>query len=150
MKDSLRAGLTYRFTFTLPHTKTVPYLYPESDLFQEMPDVLATGYLVGLMEWACIEAIRPHLDWPREQSLGTHVNFSHTAATPPGFTIVVDVQLDKVEGRKLWFTLRAHDGVDEISRGTHERHVIDAARFNDKIALKRVGDRKPQAAGEER
>ena len=137
MKPSLEAGLTYRFSYTLPRSKTVPHLYPESQLFQEMPDVLATGYLVGLMEWACIEAIRPHLDWPREQSLGTRVDFSHTAATPPGLTIVVDVRLDKVEGRKLTFTLSAHDGVDEISRGTHERYVIDVARFNEKVALKR-------------
>jgi fluoroacetyl-CoA thioesterase len=137
MKPSLEPGLTYQFTFTVPPTKTVPHLYPESELFQQMPEVMATGFLVGLMEWACIEAIRPHLDWPREQSLGTHVDFSHTAATPAGFTIAVDVHLDKVEGRKLTFTLSAHDGVDEISRGTHERHVIDAARFNEKIARKK-------------
>ena len=106
-------------------------------MFQEMPHVLATGYMVGLMEWACIEAIRPHLDWPREQSLGTMVNFKHLAATPPGFTVTVDVRLDKVEGRKLSFTLSAHDGVDQIAEGTHERHVIDAARFVEKIAQKK-------------
>jgi fluoroacetyl-CoA thioesterase len=49
----------------------------------------------------------------------------------------VDVHLDKVEGRKLTFTLSAHDGVDEISRGTHERHIIEAARFNEKIEKKK-------------
>ena len=136
MRASLAPGLRSRFTFTVPANKTVPHLYPESALFQEMPEVLATGYLVGLLEWACIEAIRPHLDWPREQSLGTHVNFSHIAATPPGHTITVDVRLDKVEGRKLSFTLSAHDGADLISQGTHERHVIDAARFNAKVAAK--------------
>jgi fluoroacetyl-CoA thioesterase len=136
MKESLKAGLTYRFQFTVPATKTVPHLYRESELFQDMPDVLATGFLVGLLEWACIEAIKPHLDWPREQSLGTHVNFSHLAATPSGMTITVDVRLDKVEGRKLAFTLSAHDGIDLISEGTHERHVIDVERFNAKLALK--------------
>src|SRR5438552_14804917 len=99
-----------------------------------MPRVLATGYLVGLMEWACIEAIKPHLDWPREQSLGTHVNLSHIAATPPGLTITVDVRLERIEGRKIIFKLSAHDGVEKISEGTHERYVIDAARFNEKIA----------------
>jgi fluoroacetyl-CoA thioesterase len=137
MKSSLQPGLTFQFKFTVPESKTVPHLYPESELFQDMPAVLATGYLVGLMEWACIEALRPHLDWPREQSLGTHVNFSHVAATPPGLTITVNVRLDKIEGRKLSFTLSAHDGVDLISEGTHERHVIDAQRFNAKLAAKR-------------
>jgi len=136
MKNTLQPGLTYQFRFKVPPTKTVPHLYPESEMFRQMPQVLATGYLVGLMEWACIEAIRPHLDWPREQSLGTHVNFSHLAATPPGFTITIAVRLDKIEGRKLSFTLTAHDGVDKISEGTHERFVIDAARFNAKLEEK--------------
>jgi fluoroacetyl-CoA thioesterase len=137
MKDSLKAGLIYEFTFTIPESKTVPQLYPESALFQDMPRVLATGYLVGLMEWACIEALRPHLDWPREQSLGTAVNFTHVAATPPGLTVTVKVHLDKIEGRKLTFTLSAHDGIDMISEGTHERHVIDVERFNAKVMEKR-------------
>lgn len=101
-----------------------------------MPEVLATGYLVGLLEWACIEAVKPHLDWPREQSLGTLVNFTHLAATPAGLTITVDVRLTQVAGRKLSFALSAHDGVDKISEGTHERIVIDAARFNAKVAEK--------------
>jgi fluoroacetyl-CoA thioesterase len=136
MKDTLKAGLIYQFRFTIPATKTVPHLYPESALFQEMPQVLATGFMVGLMEWACIEAIRPHLDWPREQSLGTLVNFAHLAATPPGLTVTVDVSLTKVEGRKLEFFLTAHDGVDKIAEGSHERIVIDAARFNAKVADK--------------
>ena len=136
MKVSLKPGLEYEFKFRVPDSKTVPRLYPESGLFQDMPHVFATGYLVGLMEWACIEALRPHLDWPREQSLGTAVNFTHVAATPPGLTITVRARLDRIEGRKLSFTLSAHDGVDTISEGTHERHVIDVERFTARLAPK--------------
>jgi fluoroacetyl-CoA thioesterase len=136
MKDSLAPGLTFEFKFKVADSKTVPHLYPESALFQDMPAVLATGYLVGLMEWACVEALRPYLDWPREQSLGTAVNFTHIAATPPGLTITVKVHLDRIEGRKLSFTLSAHDGVDTISEGTHERHVIDVERFTARLAPK--------------
>jgi fluoroacetyl-CoA thioesterase len=139
MKDSLKAGLTHQLKFTVPPTKTVPHLYPESESFRQMPEVLATGYLVGLLEWACIEALRPHLDWPREQSLGTRVNVSHLAATPPGLTVTVDVRLDRVEGRKLSFTVSAHDGADKISEGTHERVVIDRAQFATKVADKARG-----------
>lgn len=139
MNDSLKAGLTHRFQFTIPPTKTVPHLYPESESFRQMPEVLATGYLVGLLEWACIEALRPHLDWPREQSLGTRINVSHLAATPPGLTVTVDVRLDRVEGRKLSFTVSAHDGAEKISEGTHERFVIDHARFAEKVAGKARG-----------
>jgi len=136
MKETLKPGLTYQFRFKIPPTKTVPRLYPEAESFQQMPEVLATGYMVGLLEWACIEAIRPHLDWPREQSLGTQVNFSHLAATPPGLTVTVDLKLERVEGRKLTFTVSAHDGVDRIAEGSHERFVIDAAKFKAKVAEK--------------
>ena len=136
MKESLRPGLAHQFKFRIPPSKTVPQLYPESEMFREMPEVFATGYMVGLMEWACIEALRPHLDWPREQSLGTHVNFYHLAATPPGLTVTVDVKLESMDGRKLRFSVRAHDGVDKITEGTHERVVIDRARFAARVAEK--------------
>jgi len=133
MKDTLKAGLIHTFRYRVPETKTVPHLYPESDMFREMPAVLATGFMVGLMEWACIEALRPHLDWPTEQTLGTHVSFSHEAATPPGLTVTINVLLEKIEGRKLVFHVEAHDGIDRISAGRHERFVIDAARFDAKV-----------------
>ena len=138
MQDTLKPGLTFRHTFTIPPNKTVPHLYPEAEMFQQMPDVLATGYMVGLLEWACIEAIKPHLDWPREQSLGTGVYVSHLAATPPGMTVHVDVTLDKVDGKRLYFSVTAHDGLDQISVGTHERYVIDAAKFNAKVGEKKA------------
>ena len=106
-----------------------------------MPRVLATGYLVGFIEWACILAVNPHLDWPREQTVGTHVNLSHLAATPPGMEIMARVRLTAVEGRKLVFDVEAGDGVDVISRGTHERFVIDAERFARKVAEKAAADK---------
>jgi fluoroacetyl-CoA thioesterase len=136
MKDTLRPGLTFALKFRVPENKTIPYLYPEAPEFQLMPKVLATGYMVGLLEWACLLAIIPHLDWPNEQTVGTLVNFTHSAATPPGLTVTVRGKLEKVEGRKLSFSLVAHDGLDEISQGTHERYVIDAAKFNSKMADK--------------
>ena len=65
---------------------------------------------------------------PREQA--------HTAATPPGLTVEVKARLESVEGRKLVFAVSAHDGIDAITAGTHERHVIDADRFVRKLAAK--------------
>ncbi len=137
MKDSLKPGIRYEHKFLVPSTKTVPALYPESPEFLVMPEVFATGFLVGLLEWACIMAIKPHLDWPEEQSLGTHINVSHDAATPPGLEVTASVELIVVEGRKLTFTVSAHDGVDMISQGTHERVVINKKRFEDKVRNKR-------------
>ncbi len=137
MKDTLRPGIEGTFRYRVPASKTVPRIYEEAPDFQMMPGVLATGYLVALSEWACIELVKPHLDWPREQTLGTHVSLSHVAATPPGFTVEIRARLEAVEGRKLSFTVSASDGVDPISDGTHERHVIDSARFEAKVDAKR-------------
>jgi len=136
MKDTLHAGLSFEFSFKVTENKTVPYLYPESPEFQVMPKVLATGFMVGIFEWACIRAVNPHIDWPREQTVGIDVKLNHIAATPPGLTVTVKGKLEKVEGRKLTFSLVADDGLEKISEGTHERFVIDAAKFNNKVAAK--------------
>jgi len=137
MKPSLRPGLVYEHRFVVPTTKTVPALYPEAVEFQAMPEVFATGFLVGFLEWACLKAILPHLDWPHEQTVGTHIDVSHSAATPPGMEVVANVELLAVEGRKLVFAVRAHDGVDLISEGRHERHVIVKERFEARVRAKK-------------
>lgn len=132
MNDSLKPGLAFEFKFRVPENKTVPHLYPESPEFQAMPRVLATGFMVGLFEWACIQAVNPHIDWPREQTVGTEIKLNHVAATPAGLTVTVRGRLEKIEGRKLSFSIVADDGVDKISEGTHERYIIDAERFTAK------------------
>jgi fluoroacetyl-CoA thioesterase len=137
MKETLKPGIRYVHTFRVPPSKTVPALYPESEEFVAMPEVFATGFLVGFLEWACIKAINPHLDWPREQSVGTHIDVSHEAATPPGLAVTASVELIAVEGRKLVFAVEAHDGVDLISRGRHERFLIDKEKFDAKLGAKR-------------
>jgi fluoroacetyl-CoA thioesterase len=136
LKATLKPGIRYEHKFVLPPTKTVPALYPEAPEFLLMPEVFATGYLVGFLEWACIKAVIPHLDWPHEQSLGTHIDVSHEAATPPGLEVTASVELIAVQGRKLTFTVSAHDGVDLISQGRHERFVIDKQKFDAKVAAK--------------
>lgn len=137
MKDSLIPGIRYQHQFTVPAGKTVPFLYPESEEFRAMPEVFATGFLVGFLEWACIKAINPHLDWPVEQTVGTHIDVSHEAATPPGLTVAASVELVAVEGRKLVFNVEAHDGVDVIARGRHERFVINREKFDARVQTKK-------------
>jgi len=102
-----------------------------------MPEVFATGFLVGFLEWACIKAINPYLDWPLEQTVGTHIDVSHEAATPPGMEVTATVELIAVEGRKLVFSVQAHDGIDLISKGRHERFIINKENFDFKLGEKR-------------
>jgi fluoroacetyl-CoA thioesterase len=76
------------------------------------------------------------LDGPQEQTVGTHINVSHLAATPVGMTVTASVELLTVEGRKLVFAIEAHDGLDLIASGTHERHTINREKFDAKWLAK--------------
>ncbi len=162
MKD-IPVGASAELAYTVTPDKTVPQTYAEFPEFRDMPPVFATGLLVTLLETCCrtvprgrrfapsapqggqgnlgrpsvsLKAILPYLDWPREVSVGTHVNFAHLAATPPGMTVRVRAEVTAVQGRKVSFRAVAHDEFDCIAEGTHERHVIDAARFNARVAGK--------------
>jgi fluoroacetyl-CoA thioesterase len=135
MKDTLKAGLTHTFRYRIPETKTVPHLYPESDMFREMPAVLATGFMVGLMEWTCMQLLAPHLD-PGEGSLGVHIDVSHTAATPPGLTVTVDAECVAIDGPRISFMIKAQDGIDPIGEGRHQRFVLAWDKFNARLAEK--------------
>ena len=135
MKATLKPGLTHRFTYQVPAQKTVPHLYREAPEFQVMPEVFATGFMVGLMEWTCIQLLAPHLD-AGEGSLGTHVDVKHLAATPAGLSVTVDAECTGINGRRASFNVRAHDGIDVIGEGRHERAIVAWDRFNAKVADK--------------
>jgi len=140
MKPTLKPGLTHSFSYTVPENKTVPFTYPESPEIAAMPKVFATGFMIVLMEWTCLQLLVPHLD-EGEGSVGTHVDVSHAAATPPGMTVNVQAECTAVDGRKVSFRVRAHDGVDVIGEGTHQRAVVTWESFKHRVAVK------AQAAG---
>lgn len=133
MKDSIKIGIKYSHQLVVSPAQTVPALYPQTTEFIDMPSVFATGYLVGFLEWACILAVNPHLNYPFEQTVGTHINVSHQAATPIGLVLTAMVELIEINGRKLTFKVEAHDGIDLISSGTHERFVINRVKFDAKM-----------------
>ncbi|WP_277102420.1 thioesterase family protein [Corynebacterium vitaeruminis] len=128
MKDTLTPGLTHTMTYQVTPERTVPNLLPENPDFAAMPEVFATGYMVGVIEAACMEAMRPHLD-EGEISLGTHVDLSHVAPTVPGSTVTIDVTLESIERRALTFSITARDEYAVISTGTHQRGVVNRERF---------------------
>ena len=141
VKDSLKIGIKCSHQLVVSPAQTVPALYPESPEFVGMPPVFATGYLVGFLEWACILAVNPHLNYPFEQTVGTHINVSHLSATPIDFVLTAMVELIEIDGRKLTFNVKAHDGIDLISSGTHERFVVNREKFDAKI-MDKIGKHK--------
>ena len=126
MKDTLQNGMTFTHRYRVPQEKTVPFVFQESDLFQAMPPVFATAFMVGLMEWACMEALRPH----------TNICVTHSAATPPGMQVEVEVELLEVSGPKTKWSIVARDEKDVIGEGTHERFSIDGKKFESIVAKK--------------
>jgi fluoroacetyl-CoA thioesterase len=135
VKTTLKPGMTHRFAYNVPENKTVPYTYPESPEIAAMPKVFATGNMIVLMEWTCTQLMAPHLD-SGEGSLGVHVDVSHLAATPIGMTVTVDVECVAVTGQRVTFKVKAHDGIDLIGEGRHERFVVMWDKFNARLAAK--------------
>ena len=135
MKPSPVPGITHSHRFTVTEAKTVPGLYPESPDFVAMPKVFATGFMVGFIEWACLELLKPHLD-EGEGSLGVHIDVDHRAATPPGMEVTADVEVTEVDGRKVSFRVTVRDEVEIIAEGTHQRFVVDWERFSAGLAEK--------------
>lgn len=136
MRPTLVPGLKHTISYVVPERTTVPNLFPDVASLLDMPKVLATAYMVGLFEWACTELMAMHLD-EGEGSVGTHVDFSHKAATPPGMTVTVECECIEVSGGRARFRVEGHDGIDVIGGGLHERHLIKRAFFDARLDAKR-------------
>ncbi|MDD3579388.1 MAG: thioesterase family protein [Desulfobacca sp.] len=103
--------------------------------FPQLPDAFATPYLVGLMEGVSAELMAKHLQ-PGEQSVGIAMNLKHLAPTPLGMEVRAVTEITQVEGRKLTFKLEVFDEQEKIGEASHERFIINAEKFQQKIAAK--------------
>jgi fluoroacetyl-CoA thioesterase len=106
-----------------------------SRLDPSLAPVMSTPTMIGMMELAAMDALRPYVE-PGENSVGAGIEVQHVAATPPGHRVRAEAEVTKVEGRRLEFRVRAFDEAEEIGSGTHRRAVIDAAKFNQRLQPK--------------
>ena len=93
-----------------------------------LPPVLATPVMIMVMENAALNAIKPYLE-AGETALGTRVDVRHLAATPAGRRVTGEAEVTRVDGRRIEFSVSATDGAEQIGVGTHERMLIDSAKF---------------------
>lgn len=100
-----------------------------------LPPVLATPVMIMAMENAALDAIKPYFE-AGESAVGTRVDVRHLGATPVGRRIVAFAEVTGVVGKHIEFQVHAMDGDEEIGRGTHERVVIDLAKFSRRLATK--------------
>ena len=100
--------------------------------------VLATPVMINLIEAAALAAVEQSL--PEDhQSLGTHLDITHVAATPVGMRVKATAEVIRVEGRTVYFAVRAEDERELIGEGTHERVVVNLARFDKRVQDKARG-----------
>jgi fluoroacetyl-CoA thioesterase len=101
--------------------------------------VLATPVMINLIEAAALAAVE-HLLEPGYQSLGTHLDVHHVAATPVGRKARATAVVTEVDGRTVTFRVEAHDEKDRIGHGTHERVVVNVAKFDQRVQRKLKGE----------
>jgi len=97
--------------------------------------VLATPVMINLIEAAALAAVE-HLLPPGYQSLGTHLDVRHIAATPVGMKVVATATVERVDGRLITFSVNARDEADLIGDGKHERVVVNVAKFDERVRRK--------------
>lgn len=102
-----------------------------------LPPVLSTPVMILIMENAALNALKPFLD-PGESAVGTRVDVRHLAATPVGKSVTGEAEVSKVEGRRIEFTVRAFDEMEEIGNGTHERMLVNLAKIAERLKAKQT------------
>jgi len=139
MHNAVIPGITHTLSLQLNDHHLVTAFAPHFSTLVDLPPVFATAFMVGFMEWACIEALKPYLP-DGENTVGTHVYLSHVASIPTGMPletkITAQVELVEVKGRTLRFRVDCHDEYDLIGTGFHERRVIDTVRVRAKVRKK--------------
>ena len=128
---SIAAGTTGTATLVVADEHTAPRVG------SGQIHVLATPVMINLFEAAALAACE-HLLPPGHQSLGTHLDVSHIAATPVGMRATATAEVLAIEGRMIKFRLKAVDERDTIGEGTHERVVVNVAKFDRRVQEKVV------------
>lgn len=132
MTEALKPGLKGSAAITVAARHTAPHVG------SGRVKVLATPVMVNLMEAAALSAVEGLLP-QGHQTVGTHLDVHHHKATPVGMRVVACAELTKVEGRTLTFRVFAEDEKEPIGEGTHERIIVDLARFDKRVQEKAGG-----------
>ena len=127
MKKTLVPGVTAEARHRVVTENLVSFRKPEA------PAVLATPWLLYVMETAAYQALLPHLD-EGEASVGTGFEFEHLAPTPAGDTVVATAKVTALKGNRVFLDFEARDSRQLVARGKHVRVVIDKSRFVERIS----------------
>jgi predicted thioesterase len=128
MKDSLRPGVTSTKRITVDRDRTISFMGEEARVY-------ATPRLVSDIEYTCRDLLIEHCD-PGEDSVGAELALRHLAPTLAGSTVEITARVATVEGRKVVFEVAAKDEIEEISKGTHTRFVVELTKRIERLRAK--------------
>ena len=128
MKASLQPGVSRASRITVGRERTIGFKGEDGRVY-------ATPWMIGDIEYTCRDLILAHAD-AGEDSVGFEVAVRHLAPTLPGMTVEITARVTAVEGRKVAFEVVAKDELDEVSRGTHTRFVVDTAKTIERLKAK--------------
>ncbi len=129
MTEALKAGMTHEIERETTEDMSAQKVYPH------VPDVYATRAMVGHIEEVCADLVLPYLG-KGEQTVGIGMNFKHMAATPLGMKVRFSTKLTEIDGSKLTFEVEGYDEVEKIGEAVHIRFIINAEKFNNRVAKK--------------
>jgi len=98
--------------------------------------VLSTPHMIGYMERTCRDTVLPLLE-PGHDTVGTHVNVAHLAAAPIGTPVTFRVEVIGVNERRIQFRVEAWDGAEKLGEGTHDRAIVNVAKFVTRMAARK-------------
>ncbi len=129
MRESLKAGLTTTARITVDDSRTIGFMGDEVRVY-------ATPNLLYDVEMTCRDLLLEHID-EGQDSVGTHIDVSHLAATPLGMWVELTVTVESIDGRAVKLEFNARDAVEQICHGKHSRFIVDIdktiARLKSKI-----------------
>lgn len=132
MNTAIVPGITHTLSLEVNDHLPVAAFTPHFSALADLPSVFATAFMVGFMEWACIEALKPYL-LDGQETVGTHVFLSHVAPTPMDMPneikVTAQVELMEVKDRTLRFRVDCYDACGLIGSGFQERTVVDTHHF---------------------
>ncbi|HMF91766.1 MAG TPA: hotdog domain-containing protein [Candidatus Angelobacter sp.] len=127
MAKQVPIGVRGEAASTVKHEHTLNYHH------KELPPLFSTPHMIGLMEWAAANALLPFCEGG-EISVGTAINIEHRAPTTVGARVTTEAVLESSDGRFFVFRVTAHNGVEEIGRGTVTRTFVNPAKVAERYA----------------
>ena len=128
MKDTMKVGMSATRRIEVDTPRTIDFL-------GENLRVYATPELVRDFEIVCRDFLLGHTD-AGEDSVGTGISITHGGATLRGMSVDITVTVARIDGRLVTFDLEAKDAIEEISRGTHSRFVVEVEKLRGRVAAK--------------